>query len=118
MGRTTWASKLKHILFEYGFGYAWFNQRVGNIYIFLSEFKQRLHDISRQKWTSDITSSPKLETYCQFKTLLEPDKYLTNIAIDKHRKALARFICSSHKLAVERLRGIIQRMKVFVDTVC
>ena len=31
MGRTTWASKLKHILFEYGFGYAWFNQGVGNI---------------------------------------------------------------------------------------
>ena len=109
MGRTPWASKLKHILFEYGFGYAWFNQGVGNINIFLSEFKQRLHDISRQKWTSDITSSPKLETYCQFKTLLEPEKYLTNIAIDKHRKALARLRCSSHKLAVERLRGIIPR---------
>ena len=29
-GRITWATKVKNILFKYGFGYAWVNENVGD----------------------------------------------------------------------------------------
>ena len=28
-GRKTWASKIKNVLYEYGFGYVWINDSVG-----------------------------------------------------------------------------------------
>ena len=43
-GRTTWATKVKNVLYLSGFGYVWDNQSVGNAELFLSEFKQRLID--------------------------------------------------------------------------
>ena len=45
-GRNTWATKVKHLLFENGFGYVWINNGVGNSSHFLKCFKQRLIDTS------------------------------------------------------------------------
>ena len=41
-GRTTWATKVKTILFKYGFGYVWVNENVGDEALFLKSFKQHL----------------------------------------------------------------------------
>ena len=46
-GRITWASKVKDILFKYGFGYVWVNENVGNEVMFFKAFKQRLMDCAK-----------------------------------------------------------------------
>ena len=43
-GRQIWVSKVRDLLFTYGFGYAWIAQDVGYISMFISQFKQRLTD--------------------------------------------------------------------------
>jgi hypothetical protein len=58
-------------------------------------------DIANQKWHSQLQNSSKLSSLSEFKSLLEPEKYLTCINIQKFRSALTRFRCSAHKLEIE-----------------
>lgn len=108
VGRTNWASKIKNMLYAYGFGYAWISQDIGNEDLFLSLFFQRLKDVSYQNWSAFISDSPKLQFYSHFKTLLDPERYLSSINIIKHRNAFLRFRISCHKFAIEtgRYRAI------------
>ena len=108
-GRHTCATDVKNMLYRFGFGTVWLSQGAGNVELFLCMFKQRVSDISRQEWSSNITSLSKLDTYCTFKSLLEPERYLYCTNIYVHRKALAKLRCSNHNLAIEKLRGTIDR---------
>ena len=38
IGRINWVTKVREILFQYGFGYVWLWQDVGDIYIFTVQF--------------------------------------------------------------------------------
>ena len=67
-GRQTWASKVRSLLYKYGFGYVWVAQEVGNV--FIEQFKLRLTDCMKQTWHSDINESPRCDSYKEFKTLL------------------------------------------------
>ena len=40
VGKHTWASEIKLLLYRYGFGHVWVSQSVGNIDVFLSVFKE------------------------------------------------------------------------------
>ena len=82
----------------------WVHQEVGNEVEFLKSFVQRIGDIYKQKWFLDINESPKLSTYSQFKSLLEPEKYLHVINSFWARKHLAKFRTSNHDLAIEKGR--------------
>lgn len=75
--RTNWCTHAKCMLFRYGFGCVWFEQGVGDIKTFLSEFKQRLVDCAAQDWHADVSNSSKLYSYSLFKTQLNFEKYLT-----------------------------------------
>ena len=44
IGRQTWATKIKDLLFRFGFGYVWIVQDVGDESLFIKTFKQRLID--------------------------------------------------------------------------
>ena len=46
---------------------------------FLNSFRLRIEDKFRQEWYTDISENKKLETYKTFKSLLEPEIYLTTI---------------------------------------
>ena len=96
-GRNTWASHIKKLLFRYGFGTVWIEQQVGNPTYFLNLFSQRIRDCYQQEWHYEITTSSQLSLYCQFKSLLEPEKYLNNLNYNC-KCTLANFRCSSHKL--------------------
>ena len=82
----------------------WLSQGTGNVEMFLYMFKERVSDIYTQNW-----SLSKLDTFCTFKSLLEPEKYLYCTNVHGHRKALAKLSCSNHKLAIERLRVSLDR---------
>ena len=48
-GRQNWVSKVRNLLFTYGFWYILIAQDVGDIGMFISQFKQRLPDCIKQR---------------------------------------------------------------------
>ena len=104
VGKITWATNVKNLLYTTGFGEAWLQQGVGNAECFLNLYKQRLKDITMQNWQMKLNENKKLSVYSKVKTIIEMEKYLTHDIFPKHKHALTRFRCSAHKLAVERLR--------------
>ena len=77
IGRQTWATKIKDLLFRFGFGYVWIVQAVGDETLFIKTFKQRLIDCYSQNLYSEIVSSPKASYYQHYKTLLTVEQYLS-----------------------------------------
>ena len=57
----------KNLLFRYGFGFVWVSQDVGEVNIFIKQFKQRLIDCMKQNWHSSIDDSPRCDIYKCFK---------------------------------------------------
>ena len=57
--RVTWASKVRELLFQYGFGHVWLSEDVGGINHFMETFKQTLIDCSIQDWSALISESGK-----------------------------------------------------------
>jgi hypothetical protein len=94
-----WAFRIKQILDSIGFSNIWNNQFV--IEIPLNSIIQRIHDIYRQSWYSEINNSRRLEAYSLFKFSLQFENYLDFIREPKFRYALIRFRVSSHQLAIE-----------------
>jgi hypothetical protein len=99
-GHLTWASHIKNLLFNFGFGIVWITQDIGSQENFLISFTNRLKDVARQEWFADVCSFDKLCTYREFKTLLNPEKYLFSVEMLSHRKALNRLRCLSHSLLI------------------
>ena len=56
IGRVTWATKIKRLLYQYGFEIVWFTHNIGHTYLFISQFEQRLKDCLRQNWHPSITT--------------------------------------------------------------
>jgi len=58
MGKKTWVSTVKKLLYDCGFNYVFDNQVVVNEVVFLSMFKQRISVYFLQEWyTSKYNSS-------------------------------------------------------------
>ena len=51
--------------------------------------------------SSDISSSPKLLHYSNFKTCFSTELYIDTVNIRKYKSALSKFRCSNHRLAIE-----------------
>ena len=91
-------------MFQYGFGYAWLSEDVGDFNIFLSQFKQRLIDCSCQTLNGNIELSPKALSYKLYKSALNPEeKYLLISLPYQYKKLLSNFRCSEHNLMIERV---------------
>ena len=59
LGKSNWSSKIRDILFRYGFGWAWENQGVPDENIFLKMFSTRVIDCELQLWVSEVKNMPK-----------------------------------------------------------
>ena len=104
--KTNWVSHIKHLLFRHGFGIVYINGNVGDEQGFLSQLKERLIIEAQHNWRVDVNVNGRLKTYSQFKSILEPEKYLTCIDTFAFRQALALFRCSSHSLLIEKGRHL------------
>jgi hypothetical protein len=99
--RICWATKIKIILFYYGYGVVWISQNIGNIDLFVSQFKERLSIHYNQCWKDDLNSASRCYHYKQFKSLLDIESYLTLELPFKFKKALTKFRCSNHSFMIE-----------------
>jgi len=75
-GRISWATKVKSILFTYGFGYVWISQEIGDCDMFIIFFRSRLIDCFTQNWHDTVSNSSRCHHYRHFKTLLNIERYL------------------------------------------
>ena len=91
------------MLYEYGFGYVWINDGVGNCSQVLNCFKQRLIDYSLQNLQQKIRDLPKSKCYQHFKSLLNVEMHLSMDISYYSRRILSNSRCSSHCLNVERV---------------
>ena len=60
MGRHTWATSLKNILFSYGFGYAWIFQEIENNDNYMLEFVSRVSDVCNLRLLKNQNFVPTL----------------------------------------------------------
>ena len=110
----TWVSELKDMFNSLGLGYIWNLQKVQNENEFLKLFKQRLVDIYKQDWTSELSNSSDGRLYKFLKTKHEFESYLN---LPKHLGiAIAKIRMSSHIFLIERGRWLkIERKKRVCD---
>ena len=101
----TGLQKFRIFLYQYGFGYAWITQEIGDVDIFIKMFKQRLIDCYTQNWHDDINMSSRWYHYKHFKSLLTVENYLVS-DIHLTPRSLSKFRCSSHKLRIEVCRHV------------
>ena len=103
-----WAYHVKYTLSEIGMTNLWLNQNGSNF--LYKTIEQRITDIFKQKWYSNINNSSRLESYSIYKHSFQREKCLKCISIDKFRIALSKLRLSSHYLAIELGRHLnIQR---------
>ena len=97
-----WASGVRKLLLNNGFGFAWNQQIVRNNNSFMSEFKLRLKDIFIQKCNEEISklSNNRLYKHLDYNSAL----YLTEISQNHIRIAITKLRLSSHALMNERGR--------------
>ena len=92
-GKQTWATKVRLCLMQNGFGYAWFNQGVGNANLFLKIIKQRLIDCRWQNVKEHINNSDRFRFYsliCEKENTL-PTYLETNV--ERHLKRIMTKLC-------------------------
>ena len=96
--RFNWSSHVKKLLYEYGFGYIWGEQSVGNDATFLETFKIRITDCHIQLWNANVESMSKLHFYKTFKTSFIVEPYLLLDIPRRLQVCLSRFRTTSHNL--------------------
>lgn len=75
--KINWVSKLRLILFSYGFGEVWINGGVENVHLFLHCIRQRLIDCQWQMWNERISKSERYTLYRQFKPCFRKETYFS-----------------------------------------
>ncbi|XP_060583529.1 uncharacterized protein LOC132739756 [Ruditapes philippinarum] len=98
-GGNNWACQIKQILNDIGMSNIWINQE--HITINFQQVKNRILDIYKQEWYSNIRNSSRLSSYSIYKRSLETEDYLNKVNINKFRISLTKFRLSSHNLAIE-----------------
>ena len=89
MGKQTWASCIRQMLSNCGFYYVWFQHNVGNVKMFLKEFKTRLQDIFKQELFSTLRDKTRYNLFRSFKTDFSRESYLLDIDVYYFRTALS-----------------------------
>ena len=100
-GRECWASKIRKLLYQYGFSFIWISQDVGDVSTFVKMFKHRVENFCTLKWHTSVDNSNRCDHYKHFKSLLTVEKYLTINLQLKYRIAMSKFRMSNHKLSIE-----------------
>jgi len=103
-GRVTWATFVKRTLLTNGFGHAWISGEVGNDSAFLTLFHIRLVDCAKQSLLDDVNTRSKWEHYRLFKSLIEPERYVSVSLSCRLKHCLSNFRCSGHQLMIEKGR--------------
>ena len=76
-----WTTEVKQILFTAGFGDVWLQQGVEDESSFLVSFLERLTDINKQTWKTNVNNMNRLSLYRLYKTHNDFEFYITHILV-------------------------------------
>ena len=102
-GRITWATHIKQLLFQFGFGYAWLANEVCDTIAFTKLFKIRVVDCAVQNLNEKVNNSSNTQHYRTFKTLLDVERYLSIDLPYLYKRALFNSRCSGHSLKLRQV---------------
>lgn len=91
MGNQNWASSVKNILATNGFAIVWLCQEVGDVDLFICEFKDRLVSNYKQNWHSKMEEYGKYSWFYSFKSIFQSEHFLRSVTHKWHRDMFARF---------------------------
>ena len=103
-GVLSWGLCVKNIIYEMGFGFIWDGQAEGISSHFYDEFKQRVFDIDRQNWSSEIWSRSSLRCFVQFKTENFVEPYILFNDSFKLKKLVCKLRCACLEIEVNEGR--------------
>ena len=89
-GKQCWVSEIRHMLCSTGFGIVWLQQGVGNVKLFLTQFRQRLVDVFVQDWSGTLRDHTRYEHYRTFKTIFEKERYVLEMDVYCFRVAISQ----------------------------
>ena len=117
-GKQTWATRVRVVLFQNGFGYAWLNQGVGNCALFLKQFKQTLIDSRWQVCNAHIDNSNRFNIYRLFRSLHSLPLYL-QLNMDRQLKyIMSKFRFGFSDIAVHYYRYRVHSQEELMCKLC
>ena len=104
-GYDNWATRIKKVLCENGFGIVWMCGYVNNENLMLSKIKSRLIDVFLQNWNTKLSNNEHTYFYSCFKSYFTPEYYLSSNLLDPKLKTyLSRFRCGVSKINSHRYK--------------
>ena len=100
VGRKTWVTCIRVLLYLNGFSSAWEAQSVGDTRIFTSILNQRLRERAQNAWYTSVLDNNKLNIYSQCKSMVVQESYIASV-YNIQLRSLLLFRCSGHCLAIE-----------------
>ena len=88
---TTWACKVRNVLYKFGFGVVWEIQGVDKVNLFIKEFKLRLIDCFKQDWHAALGSHDFYNVYSNFDQSLVLSQYLRTLNNISVQRVFTRF---------------------------
>ena len=119
-GISCWANDVKQILSNAGYGDIWCQQGANSSddRLFLCNFLQRLVDIDKQIWSTNINAMSRLYLYRNFKSSNSYEFYLAHVDSWFHRTTLSKFRCGCFDLEVNKGRRIGTPRDMRLCTLC
>ena len=103
-GGNCWATKIRTLLYKYGFSFIWISQDVGDTNAVIRMFKHRVVNYCSLDWHAALYTSSICDHYINFKSLLTVETYLTMDIQLKYRIAMSTFRLSNHRLNIDLCR--------------
>jgi len=112
--RNCWASKIRTLLYKYGFSFIWISQDVGDTNAFFRMFKHRVVNYCTLDWQAALDTSSRYDHYNNVKSLLTVETYLTMDIQLKYRIAMSKFRLLNHRLNIKlgRYNNVLKENRI------
>ena len=117
-GQFCWASRVHQVLYKFGFGFVWENQRVQNPEAFIMIFMQRFVDCHSQNWHEHVSNSTRFSIYRMFKTSVSLEPYFTSVANKHISDILIKFGIGPSYIRVHRMRYVAHTPQDLLCPLC
>jgi len=109
-------TKIRTLLYKYGFSFIWISQDVGDINAFIRMFKHRVFNYCTLDWQAALDTSSRCDHYNNFKSLLTVETYLTMDIQLNYRIAMSKFIFANPRHYKNVSMYIYQLMNVINES--
>jgi len=112
-GRNCWATKIRTLLYKYGFSFIWISQDVGDTSAFIRMFKHRVVNYCTLDWQAALDTWSRCDHYNNFRSLLML-KHIWPWIFSKYIIAMSKFRLSNHRLNIElgRYNNVLKENRI------